>query len=122
MDGGGQRLSAFICLNSGSLRYRKILTDSVTCHLPTLSARRVPSIAQGSTSTKVPTTCQARDQRYFGGRYDCAMSDQARGSLPGLPGQEPGPEFDTGHAHSARACNYWLGGKDNHPDDQEAAE
>jgi hypothetical protein len=49
------------------------------------------------------------------------MSDRAMGSLPGLPGG-PVPEFDTGHAHSARVYNYWLGGKDNYAADREAAE
>jgi hypothetical protein len=38
---------------------------------------------------------------------------------------EPGsaaPEFDTGAPHSARVWNYWLGGKDNYPVDQEVGE
>jgi len=30
--------------------------------------------------------------------------------------------IDTGTAHSAPICNYWLGGKDNFPADREAAE
>jgi hypothetical protein len=50
------------------------------------------------------------------------MSDQAAGPLPGVPGSELTPEFDTGHAHSARVYNYWLGGKDNYAADREAAE
>jgi hypothetical protein len=32
------------------------------------------------------------------------------------------PGLDARHAHSARVYNYWLGGKDNYPADQEAAE
>ncbi|AZK92655.1 MULTISPECIES: SAM-dependent methyltransferase [Streptomyces] len=32
------------------------------------------------------------------------------------------PEFDTGAPHSARVWNYWLGGKDNYPVDQEVGE
>ena len=32
------------------------------------------------------------------------------------------PKLDTGHAHSARIYNYWLGGKDNFAADREAAE
>src|SRR5260370_13866572 len=50
------------------------------------------------------------------------MSDQADGSLPGLPGREPVPGLDTAHAHSARVYNYWLGGKDNYEADRAAAE
>jgi S-adenosyl methyltransferase len=41
------------------------------------------------------------------------MSDQTGRPVPGL---------DTGHAHSARIYNYWLGGKDNFAADREAAE
>jgi hypothetical protein len=53
------------------------------------------------------------------------MSDQTGkpspdGSDEGGGGQAPG--LDTKHAHSARVYNYWLGGKDNYPADQEAAE
>lgn len=36
-------------------------------------------------------------------------------------GQTP-PELDTSVAHSARVWNYFLGGKDYFPADQEAAE
>src|SRR5260370_41583824 len=50
------------------------------------------------------------------------MSDQADGSLPGLPGREPVPGLDTAHAHSARVYNYWRGGKDNYEADRAAAE
>src|SRR5580704_7035274 len=32
------------------------------------------------------------------------------------------PKLDTGHAHSARVYNYWLGGQDNFAADREAAE
>jgi hypothetical protein len=49
------------------------------------------------------------------------MSFQTSG-LPGLPDHEQSPGFDTGHAHSARVYNYWLGGKDNYEADREAAE
>ncbi|MBB4932364.1 hypothetical protein F4561_003184 [Lipingzhangella halophila] len=34
-----------------------------------------------------------------------------------LSGSEP-PLLDTGHPHSARVMNYWLGGKDNYPADR----
>jgi len=37
------------------------------------------------------------------------------------PGQQP-PEIDTSVAHSARVWNYFLGGKDHFPADQQAAE
>ncbi len=37
------------------------------------------------------------------------------------PGQPP-PELDTSVAHSARVWNYFLGGKDYFPADQQAAE
>ncbi|HYK31949.1 MAG TPA: SAM-dependent methyltransferase [Streptosporangiaceae bacterium] len=61
------------------------------------------------------------------------MSDQASEPVPvppasqGLevpPGPAPGPgaDLDTGHAHSARVYNYWLGGKDNYAADREAAQ
>src|SRR5215468_6720626 len=48
------------------------------------------------------------------------MSDQT--GTPGAPGLGPVPGLDTGHAHSARIYNYWLGGKDNYAADREAAE
>jgi len=53
------------------------------------------------------------------------MSDQTGkpspdGSDEGDGAQAPG--LDTKRAHSARVYNYWLGGKDNYPADQEAAE
>src|SRR6516162_243344 len=44
------------------------------------------------------------------------------GTPPGDPGGGQLPGFDTGHAHSARIYNYWLGGKDNYAADREAAE
>jgi hypothetical protein len=44
------------------------------------------------------------------------------GTPPGDPGGGQLPELDTGHAHSARIYNYWLGGKDNYAADREAAE
>ena len=44
------------------------------------------------------------------------------GPPPDDPGRGQVPEFDTGHAHSARIYNYWLGGKDNYAADREAAE
>src|SRR5215469_8572011 len=50
------------------------------------------------------------------------MSDQAGGPPPQVISAEPLPGFDTGHAHSARVYNYWLGGKDNFAADREAAE
>jgi hypothetical protein len=53
--------------------------------------------------------------------YDTVMSHQAS-DLPGLPDREDSPGFDTGHAHSARVHNYWLGGNDNYAADREAAE
>ena len=37
-----------------------------------------------------------------------------------LPGKDA--RIDSGTAHSARVCNYWLGGKDNFPAGREAAE
>jgi hypothetical protein len=40
-----------------------------------------------------------------------------RGTNPGKPSR-----IDTGTAHPARVCNYWLGGKDNFTADREAAE
>ena len=49
------------------------------------------------------------------------MPDQT-GTPPGDPGGGQLPGFDTGHAHSARIYNYWLGGKDNYAADREAAE
>jgi hypothetical protein len=50
------------------------------------------------------------------------MSDKSSAPTPCAPGPEPSPAFDTGHAHSARIYNYWLGGKDNFAADREAAE
>jgi SAM-dependent methyltransferase len=53
------------------------------------------------------------------------MSDQTGKPSPNGPDEEDGgqpPGLDTKHAHSARVYNYWLGGKDNYPADQEAAE
>jgi hypothetical protein len=39
------------------------------------------------------------------------------------PGQQPElPEIDTSVPHSARIWNYWLGGKDNYPADQEVGD
>jgi hypothetical protein len=35
---------------------------------------------------------------------------------------EPVPDLDTGHAHSARVYDYWLGGTDHFPADREAGE
>jgi hypothetical protein len=40
-----------------------------------------------------------------------------------MPGQQPElPEIDTSVPHSARIWNYWLGGKDNYPADQEVGD
>jgi hypothetical protein len=50
------------------------------------------------------------------------MSDQSGNPVPGNPGQGQALVIDTGHAHSARVYNYWLGGKDNYAADREAAE
>jgi len=50
------------------------------------------------------------------------MSDRTGNPVPGDLGPGQVPEFDTGHAHSARIYNYWLGGKDNYAADREAAE
>jgi hypothetical protein len=50
------------------------------------------------------------------------MSDQTGNPVPDDSGPGQAPEFDTGHAHSARIYNYWLGGKDNYAADREAAE
>ena len=50
------------------------------------------------------------------------MSDHAGVSEPGLPDDDFVPGLDTGHAHSARVYNYWLGGKENYAADREAAE
>ncbi len=50
------------------------------------------------------------------------MSGQAGNETPGFSARETMPDPDTRHAHSARAYNYWLGGKDNFAADQEAAE
>jgi hypothetical protein len=49
------------------------------------------------------------------------VPDRIRSSSPGLPGGEQAG-LDTGHAHSARVYNYWLGGKENYAADREAAE
>jgi S-adenosyl methyltransferase len=38
------------------------------------------------------------------------------------PEAEPKPKIDTAIPHSARIWNYWLGGKDNYPVDQEAGD
>jgi hypothetical protein len=38
------------------------------------------------------------------------------------PGPAQPPKIDTSVPHSARIWNYWLGGKDNYPVDQEAGE
>src|SRR5260370_33742058 len=50
------------------------------------------------------------------------MSHQTGKPVPGDPGRGPAPGVDTGHAHSARIYNYWLGGKDNYAADREAAQ
>jgi S-adenosyl methyltransferase len=50
------------------------------------------------------------------------MSEQAGTPVPGDTGHRQVPRFDTGHTHSARIYNYWLGGKDNYAADREAAE
>jgi hypothetical protein len=50
------------------------------------------------------------------------MSGQAENGVRGFSARETGPGLDTGHAHSARVYNYWLGGKDNFADDRDAAE
>jgi S-adenosyl methyltransferase len=53
------------------------------------------------------------------------MSDQTGKPSPDGPDGgdgEQAPGLDTKHAHSARVYIYWLGGKDNYPADQEAAE
>jgi S-adenosyl methyltransferase len=39
-----------------------------------------------------------------------------------VPEAEPKPKIDTAIPHSARIWNYWLGGKDNYPVDQEAGD
>ena len=38
------------------------------------------------------------------------------------PGQHSSPEIDTSVPHSARVWNYWLGGKDYYPVDQQAGD
>ncbi len=50
------------------------------------------------------------------------MSGQAGNGNQGFPAWETAPGLDTGHAHSARVYNYWLGGKHNFAADREAAE
>jgi hypothetical protein len=50
------------------------------------------------------------------------MSGPAGNEGPEFPARETAPGLDTGHAHSARVYNYWLGGKDNFAADREAAE
>jgi hypothetical protein len=50
------------------------------------------------------------------------MSGQAENGVHGFSAREMVPGLDTGHAHSARVYNYWLGGKDNFAADREAAE
>ena len=50
------------------------------------------------------------------------MSGQAEHGVRGFSARETGPGLDTGHAHSARVYNYWLGGQDNFAADREAAE
>src|SRR5260221_13097387 len=50
------------------------------------------------------------------------MPDQAGKWFEGSTTGGTVPELDTGHAHSARVYNYWLGGKDNYAVDREAAE
>jgi len=42
-------------------------------------------------------------------------------SLP-APGSEPSPRIDATVSHSARIWNYWLGGKDHYPVDQEVGD
>ena len=49
------------------------------------------------------------------------MSNLTGKPVPGSAGRERAAELDTGHAHSARVYNYWLGGKDNYAADREAA-
>jgi len=41
---------------------------------------------------------------------------------PQAPDDEQPPVIDTSVAHTARVWNYWLGGKDNYPADQEVGE
>jgi hypothetical protein len=50
------------------------------------------------------------------------MSDMTGKPVPGDPGQGQAPGLASGHAHSARVYNYWLGGRDNFAADREAAE
>lgn len=50
------------------------------------------------------------------------MSGQAGNGNQGSSARETAPGLDTGHAHSARVYNYWLGGEDNFAADREAAE
>jgi hypothetical protein len=50
------------------------------------------------------------------------MRDPDSIPLDGAAGLGQVPELDTGHAHSARIYDYWLGGKDNFAADREAAE
>ena len=44
------------------------------------------------------------------------MTEESAGATPGLG------KIDTQVPHSARIWNYWLGGKDHYPVDQEAGE
>jgi hypothetical protein len=50
------------------------------------------------------------------------MSGQAGSGDQGFSAGEMASGLDTGHAHSARVYNYWLGGEDNFAADREAAE
>jgi S-adenosyl methyltransferase len=50
------------------------------------------------------------------------MPEQAGQWFEGATGGGAAAELDTGHAHSARVYDYWLGGKDNFAADREAAE
>jgi S-adenosyl methyltransferase len=38
------------------------------------------------------------------------------------PGQQSSPDIDASVPHSARVWNYWLGGKDYFPADQQAGD
>ncbi|MFE7170599.1 SAM-dependent methyltransferase [Streptomyces sp. NPDC057616] len=38
-----------------------------------------------------------------------------------MPGSNPAPQIDTGRPHPARVYDWWLGGKDNYPVDEELA-
>ena len=50
------------------------------------------------------------------------MSGPAGKESREFPSRDQVPGLDTGHAHSARIYNYWLGGEDNFAADREAAE